>query len=511
MLSFISSSMPKQSLCPSFSRMFSQQVSQRKINRPSPGAFDFKCLNESVVKAEYAVRGAILTRANRIKLRMAKGEKFPFNFVIPCNIGNPFAVGKHEITFPRQLIAACELDQLRKDTTILPPEVRERANLILAHAPGGIGAYSASQGIELVRQHVAEYIGQRDGYPTDSDDIFLVNGGSQGVEFLIKLLISNDNVGILCPYPTYSLYTAEISLMNGKCIPYYPDEDSGWQIKTEELERAYKEAYDQNIDVRAIVVINPGNPTGSVLSKDKISSIVDFAEANKLMIIADEVYQTNIYDKAKPFVSFKKVIMDKRSKLPLASLNSISKGFLGECGHRGGYVEFHNCSNESISQFLKLASISLSPNGVGQILVDCLAKPPSSTECRTIWDRETNAEVQALARKSKLLQKALNKLPGIKTNPSNGAMYLFPKLDLPQKAIEKASKTKIDGKVVSPDMLWAMELLDSTGIVVVPGSGFGQFPGTYHFRITFLPEPEIMDSVIEKISRFQIKFMEKYS
>ena len=127
MLSFISSSIPKQSLCPSFSRMFSQQVSQRKINRPSPGAFDFKCLNESVVKAEYAVRGAILTRANRIKLRMAKGEKFPFNFVIPCNIGNPFAVGKHEITFPRQLIAACELDQLRKDTTILPPEVRERA------------------------------------------------------------------------------------------------------------------------------------------------------------------------------------------------------------------------------------------------------------------------------------------------------------------------------------------------------------------------------------------------
>lgn len=90
-------------------------------------------------------------------------------------------------------------------------------------------------------------------------------------------------------------------------------------------------------------------------------------------------------------------------------------------------------------------------------------------------------------------------------------MFLDPKLDIPQKAIEKASKTMINGKPVEPDMLWAMELLDSTGIVVVPGSGFGQFPGTYHFRITFLPEPEIMDSVIEKISNFQVKFMEKYS
>lgn len=491
--------------------MFSQQDVSKKISRPSPGAFDFECLNQQVVKAEYAVRGAILIRANKIKLRMAKGEKFPFNYVIPCNIGNPFAVGKHEITFPRQLIAACELEQLRKDTTVLPPEVRERANLLLAHAPGGIGAYSSSQGIELVRQHVAEYIGQRDGYPTDPENIFLVNGGSQGVDFLIKLLIANNNVGILCPYPTYSLYTAEIQLMNGKCIPYYPDENSGWQITSEELERAYKEAYDKNIDIRAIVVINPGNPTGSVLSKEKIGSIVDFAEANNLMIIADEVYQTNIYDRNQPFVSFKKVIMDKRSKLPLASLNSISKGFLGECGHRGGYVEFHNCSDESIAQFLKLASINLSPNGVGQILVDCLTKPPSSRECKTIWDRETLAEVKVLARKSKLLQAALNKLPGIKTNPSNGAMYLFPKLDIPQKAIEKASKTMINGKPVEPDMLWAMELLDSTGIVVVPGSGFGQFPGTYHFRITFLPEPEIMDSVIEKISNFQVKFMEKYS
>ena len=488
---------------PSF-RFFSQ------VARPSPGPFDFENINQLVVKAEHAVRGAIVTRANKIRVRMAKGEKFPFNSVIPCNIGNPFSVGKHEITFPRQFVAACEVSSLRKSST-LPVEVRERAIEMLAHTPGGLGAYSASQGIELVRQHVAEYIGLRDGYPADPEDIFLVNGGSQAVEFLIKLIVAHKNVGVMLPYPTYSLYTAEIDMCDGKSIPYFLDEDSLWESKMSELERAYKEAYDKGIDVRALVVINPGNPTGNVISKETIEKMVDFADAHKLMIIADEVYQTNIYEPTRPFVSFKKIIMKKRSKVPLVSLNSISKGFLGECGHRGGYVEFHNCPEESKGQFLKLASISLSPNGVGQILVDTLVRPPTSLECKTIWDRETKAEIKSLGLKAKLLQNAINKLPGMKTNPSNGAMYLFPKIEIPEKAIEAASKTIVNGKPVKPDMLWAMELLDNTGIIVVPGSGFGQVPGTYHYRITFLPEPEIMDDVIERLTNFQNHFMEKYT
>lgn len=491
--------------------LFSTSFCKHFSTRPSPGPFDFECLNEHVIKAEHAVRGAIVQRAGKIRVRMAKGEKLPFNSVIPCNIGNPFAVGKHEITFARQLVAACELAKLRKSSKLIPAEVRDRAKLILANTPGGLGAYSPSQGIEIIRHHVAEYIGYRDGYPSDPEDIFLINGGSQAVNFLIRLIISNSNVGIMCPYPTYSLYTAEINMMNGHCIPYFLDESSQWETKIAELERAYKEAYDNGIDVRCLVVINPGNPTGNVISKEMVGQMIDFADANKLMIIADEVYQTNVYDETRPFVSFKKMMMDKKSKVPLVSLNSISKGFLGECGHRGGYVEFHNCPEESKGQFFKLASIGLSPNGVGQVIVDCLCKPPTSLECKTIWDRETNAEIKSLGRKAKLLQNALNKLPGIKTNPSNGAMYLFPRLFLPQKAIDTAAKTILNGKPVKPDMLWAMELLDNTGIIVVPGSGFGQVPDTYHFRITFLPESEIMDDVIERISKFQVQFMDKYS
>ena len=489
----------------------SDTILRKSFSRASPGPFDFANINPAVVEAEHAVRGAIVQRANKIRVRMARGERFPFNSVIPCNIGNPFAVGKHEITFVRQMIAATELRFLRRNDKVLPAEVRDRAKELLAHTPGGLGAYTASQGIELVRHHVAEYIGTRDGFPANHDDIFLVNGGSQAVEFLIKLIVSDPNVGILLPYPTYSLYTAELSLCRGKSVPYFLDEEHGWEMHVEELQRAYKEAYDKGIDVRAMVVINPGNPTGSVLQRKTIEDMVDFAEAHNLMIIADEVYQTNIYDKEKyPFVSFKKIVMNKRAKVPLASLNSISKGFLGECGHRGGYVEFHNCPEDSVGQFLKLASISLSPNSVGQVIVDALVKPPESTECKTIWDRETNAEIYSLGRKAKLLQATLSKLPGMKCNESRGAMYLFPRLELSQKAIEQASKTIVNGKPVKPDMLWAMELLDNTGIIVVPGSGFGQREGTYHYRITFLPEPEIMDDVIERITNFQNQFMSKY-
>ena len=159
---------------------------------------------------------------------------------------------------------------------------------------------------------------------------------------------------------------------------------------------------------------------------------------------------------------------------------------------------------------LKLASLSLSANSPGQIIMDAMVKPPESPECKKLWDEQTQDEISRLGGKAKRLADALNKLPGIHCQPSNGAMYLFPSLYLPRKAIEAASKTFIDGKPVKPDMFWAMQLLDETGVVVVPGSGFGQKPGTYHFRTTFLPEPEIMDQVIERISKFQPKFMEKY-
>lgn len=482
----------------------------RQIVRPSINPFDFENLNPHVVKAEHAVRGAIVQRANVIRRKMKNGVEFPFPDVVPCNIGNPFAVGKHELTYPRQFVAACECKELR-EKDFFPIEVRERAKEMIAETPGGLGAYSASQGIELVRKHIAQYITKRDGYKCDPDHVYLTTGASQAVEFVIKLLVSSPNVGIMMPYPTYSLYTAEIDMHNGQTVPYYLDESLNWDIHAAELERSYKNAVDHGIDVRALVVINPGNPTGHTIDKKTVQMMTSFAETHHLLIIADEVYQQNIYDTERPFVSFKSVVCQKKSNVQLISLNSISKGFMGECGHRGGYLELHNIHQNSLDQILKLSSLGLSPNSVGQILLDCMVRPPESDECKTTWQKETTDEIISLGKKSQKLGEALNKMPGIKCQPSNGAMYLFPRLFLPPAAIDAAHHKVVNNKPVKPDMFWAMKLLDETGIIVVPGSGFGQVEGTHHFRITFLPEAQIMDSVIERMSKFQEKFMDDYS
>jgi len=473
-------------------------------------AMDINSINPLVVKSEYAVRGAIVERSGQLRAKMLGGEKFPFKDFISCNIGNPFSVGKRAITFPRQLLAAVECPSLIESKD-LPEEARMRAKQFLTLEPSGLGAYTQSQGIEFVRKHIAEFISKRDGIPADSNQIYLSTGASQAVTTILTMLISHPKVGILTPYPTYPLYTAEIVLRNGQVVPYFLKESSQWSLELSELKESYEQAKSQGIDVRAIVVINPGNPTGSVMTVEQMKNVVKFCEENNVLLIADEVYQDNIYNPEKPFVSFKKVAHELNSDIQIISLHSISKGFMGECGHRGGYMELQNVPQAVVDQIYKMSSISLCPNSVGQLLVDAMVKPPESKECRELWEKEKNFELNSLKEKALRLQKTLNTLPGIHCQPADGSMYLFPSLELPLKALEASKSARFNGKPVQPDMFWSLKLLEETGIIVVPGSGFGQVPGTNHFRITFLPVAEKMDAVIERISKFQNDFMKQYA
>jgi alanine transaminase len=130
-------------------------------------------------------------------------------------------------------------------------------------------------------------------------------------------------------------------------VPYYLNEESNWSTDVAGMRDALKEAQDKGIDVRAVVVINPGNPTGGSLEAKDISSVLEMAAEEKLVVLADEVYQSNVFEGE--FLSFKKCLRDlqksdknkdgKFDNLELASLHSISKGMIGECGHRGGYYE----------------------------------------------------------------------------------------------------------------------------------------------------------------------------
>lgn len=484
------------------------KFASKGITRP----LEISTVNPSILQAEYAVRGEIVMRAEEIKKKMLSGQSFPFDDLIFCNIGNPFAVGKKAITFPRQVVACVENPDLLQSNEI-PDEAKDRAREFLQFVPAGLGAYTNSMGIEHIRKHIAEFIKQRDGGVTSNPDkIFLTSGASSAVSLILKMIISSSNVGILTPFPTYPLYTAEIILDNGQIVPYYLQESTGWQTTIKELEHSYEKATKKGIEVKAIVVINPGNPTGNVMTAQEIRNIVEFCDSHNILIIADEVYQENIYNHSRPFVSFKRIVSEMKSEVQLVSLNSISKGFLGECGHRAGYMELTHIPDDVKAQIYKLSSISLCPNAVGQLVLDILVDPPKSHECKTLWDQQTSGEVANLRDKSQRLAKCINDLPGLKTQPADGAMYLFPSIHLPLRACEDASNVwNSKNTVVQPDMFWCIKLLEEAGIVVVPGNGFGQVPGTYHFRTTFLPDGEKMDEVIERMTAFQTRFMETYA
>jgi len=192
--------------------------------------------------------------------------------------------------------------------------------------------------------------------------------------------------------------------------------------------------------------------------------------------------------------------------LELLSFHSISKGFVGECGHRGGYVELHNIDPDVKAVLYKLASISLCPNVVGQILIGLMTNPPvPGNPSYELYNQEKTAILNSLKRRAEKLVKALNQLEGVSCRPVEGAMYVFPKITLSKLACNAA---KLEGKV--PDVFYAMKLLEATGICVVPGSGFGQKPDTWHFRTTFLPLEEHIDLVIEKIRIFHKNFYDLY-
>lgn len=284
-----------------------------------------------------------------------------------------------------------------------------------------------------------------------------------------------------------------------------PDEEHEWKLSIKELQRALDSERDK-CKPKAIVVINPGNPTGSVLTRENIEEIIDFANREKLMIIADEVYQHNVWKEGASFHSFKKVMSEKGLKLELASMMSASKGYMGECGLRGGYCEFVNLSPPVKALFLKMLSARLCCSILGQIAMDCVVAPPKpGDESYDLYITEKEAVLKSLKERAKLAADTFNSIPGMKSNPVAGAMYAFPQITLPEKAIEEAKK-----KNVAPDFFYAMTLLETTGICIVPGSGFGQIPGTYHFRTTILPQPENLKKMMDRLKSFHLDFTKKY-
>ena len=443
-------------------------------------------IGKAVLDTEYAVRGPIVARAQELE---RQGRQ-----VIYCNIGNPQALEQKPLTYLRQVLALCQYpDLIERAADLFPSDVRETAGRVLKGTRYGLGAYSDSKGVRFIREAVADFIRERDGIATDPEAIYLTDGASKGVQAALRILISDPLDGIMIPIPQYPLYSATITLYAGKQVGYYLDEGHDWKLSQAMLEESLQEARRYGVRVKAICVLNPGNPTGSVLDRDNIRMLIGFAKSHGMAVLADEVYQENVYLRGDHFVSFARVMVESgETDVSLFSFHSCSKGYLGECGQRGGYMEVRNIPADVVAQITKLQSVSLCANLTGQVATYCMVRPPKAGEpSYERFAQERDGILGELKARAQLLADGLNRIPGIQCNVVAGAMYAFPRITLPS------------GRT---DEEYCMALLDQTGICVVPGGGFGQIPGTAHFRTTILPPTHQIQAVVERLAQFHAAY-----
>ena len=220
-------------------------------------------------------------------------------------------------------------------------------------------------------------------------------------------------------------------------------------------------------------MINPGNPTGAVLSRENIVMIIRFAREHKVALLADEVYQENVYAAGSSFISFARVMHDMNEReVALFSLHSVSKGYLGECGHRGGYVELRNIPDDVLAEFVKQQTISLCANVDGQLATYLMVAPPQpGDESYEHFVSERDGVLRSLKRKAGILGAGINAIPGMHLEMPEGAMYGFVRFELPPPAVDrKVSMTpeEIREAEAERDTAYCLALLEETGYLCGP-------------------------------------------
>eukprot|EP00357_Protocruzia_adherens_P005992 CAMPEP_0114991426 /NCGR_PEP_ID=MMETSP0216-20121206/11365_1 /TAXON_ID=223996 /ORGANISM="Protocruzia adherens, Strain Boccale" /LENGTH=499 /DNA_ID=CAMNT_0002354751 /DNA_START=98 /DNA_END=1597 /DNA_ORIENTATION=+ len=465
-------------------------------------------LDQSILDAQYSVRGETVIKALEYANQLKQGKKLPFDEIAMCSIGNPAALGFKPLRFNRQVLSLI-LDPASIETSDFSEDIKDRARFYYNEIgdEATVGGYTETKGYRFVRESIARFIEKRDGVPSDIENIFLCNGAAEGVRNVLHMLLRGPEDGFMTPVPRYPQYTAEITLREAQNVEYFLDEDNNWGLDIGHLRESFDKAVEQGVKPRGIVVINPGNPTGNVLSRSNIEDIITFAHEKNILIIADEVYQENVYQGE--FHSFKKVMAQMggdASQVEMVSLHSISKGLSGECGLRGGYMELSNIDPDVMAQMFKIRSINLCSNTCGQLMMELMTNPPTldnaSQATVDVFNTDKESSFGALKQKAEYVSECFKNMTNFESNPIQGALYAFPRVHFSQKAIDAAAAA---GK--APDLYYALKMIDEVGIVTTPGSGFGQLPGTHHIRFTFSVWP---DERLEKIMRLWKEFNEKF-
>jgi aspartate/methionine/tyrosine aminotransferase len=436
-------SITRTALASTASQVFAE-TSTHVVLTPRRKRLTIDTISRNLKTMEYAVRGKIVIEADSIADELSKQRKgtftssarFPFDHIVYTNIGNPHAVQQKAITWPRQVMALLQLpDAIGIDhpnaSQLFPEDAIERAREMKTSLGGhGVGAYTTSKGVKQFRKDVARFIEQRDSAQPGSvniENIFLTAGASEAITMIMTALIKDSSCGVMIPIPQYPIYSATLDLLGGHKVGYFLDEQSGWGLNMEELERSLAEAKAKGVNVVALTLINPGNPTGQVLSRDEVKNIALFCARHNLVLLADEVYQENVYRDGDEFYSCRRAADElgliKNDLIQLCSFHSTSKGVFGECGQRGGYVEMVGIDDDVVDVLYKLAASKLCSNVSGQAMVSLMCRGPKPGDISyESHEREKREIFKGLRERAQIVSKGLDSIPGFSCQPATGAM-----------------------------------------------------------------------------------------
>jgi len=392
----------------------------------------------------YDIRGPVLEHAKKME---DEGHR-----IIKLNIGNPAPFG-----------------------FFAPDEIIEDVIVNLPSASG----YSDSKGLFAARKSIMHYAQEKHLPNVSMDDIIIGNGVSELIVMAMQALLDNGDE-VLVPAPDYPLWTAAVSLAGGKALHYVCDEEQGWFPSIDDIRAKITP------NTRAIVVINPNNPTGAVYPPALLQQIVDLARQHQLIIYADEIYDKVLYDEVK-HTSIASLAPD----LLVVTFNGLSKNYRA-CGYRAGWMILcgeKKHARDYIEGLNMLASMRLCANVPAQYAIQTALGGYQSID-------DLVAPSGRLARQRDLAHKLLTDIPGVTCVKPQGALYLFPRLD-----------PKI--YPISDDQQFILELLQEEKVLLVQGSGFNWIAPD-HFRVVFLPNSDDLIEAIGRISRFLARYRQRH-
>ncbi len=384
-----------------------------------------------IANVKYAIRN-IAAEGARLE---ATGRRILF-----LNIGDPL---KYDFPTPPHLVAAVE--KAMHD---------------------GLNGYGPSAGMKKAREAIANDANARGLKTVKPENVFITSGASEAIDLTMTALLEPGDE-VLLPSPGYPLYNAIAARLGAKAISYYPDESKGWAIDPDELESHI------TTRTKALVICNPNNPTGALMSAETLKRVVDVARRHQLALLSDEIYDKLLYDGTHTPTG---TLADD---VPIITFNGLSKAYLA-CGWRVGWLTFSNphLSLDVQAAVTRLADARLCGPTPFQYAIEPALTGPQD---------HIPAMMAKMRSRRDVMMKGLRSVPGLSVVEPQGAFYAMPRIQIPG---------------VLDDEKFVLEVLHETGVLFVHGSGFGEKPGTLHFRVVFLPPEPILTEAFASLASF---------